>query len=337
MDQVVTNHEIECQPANAAASEFGYDREAITFLGLSRLKGVSFQALSTLGGREGISRLIDERNVDEIAGRFHLPAGAGKSVSSWGEFSRKIWALGQELVDQLVKHRVLFLFATDARFPTALARMPDDLRPKWIFLVGNVSLLERPSLAVVGTRAPSKSGEFLAEYAVSTAKELDAPVVSGLAEGIDRLVHEWCLHVSLPTISVLGTGILAPYPAKHINLSKAIVHAGGVLMSEYLATQGPEARQFVWRNRLQAALGRATIPVEWKKKSGTAHTVRFSRRLGRPVIGLAVAGAPRDNEAGEPDVQFVVPKEHSGLIDALKKPLMVGAPVQDGRQADLFG
>jgi DNA processing protein len=336
MDQVVANHELDYQPSNAVASELGYDREAITFLGLSRLKGIGFQTLSTLGGREGISRFIDERNVDEIAIRFHLPMGVGKSTPSWSEFSHKIWTLGREMADQLTKHRVLFLFASDARFPTALARMTEEIRPQWIFIEGDASLLERPSLAVVGTRDPSKSGEFLAEYAVSTAKELDAPVVSGLADGIDRLVHEWCLHVSLPTISVLGTGILVPYPAKHIGLSKAIVDAGGVVMSEYLPTQGPAKQQFVWRNRLQAALGRVTIPVEWKRKSGTAHTVNFSRRLGRPVIGLAIEGAPIDKEVGEPDAQFVVPKEHSGLIDALRKSLM-GAPVQDGRQADLFG
>ena len=123
--------------------------------------------------------------------------------------------------------------------------------------------------------------------------------MSGLAYGVDRLVHEWCLNISLPTISVLGTGILTPYPAKHAPLSDAIVEAGGVVLTEYLPTQGPSGQQFVWRNRLQAALGRATIPVEWKKKSGTAHTVRFSRKLARPVIGLALDGIRHDPDAGE--------------------------------------
>ena len=319
------------------AREFGYDREAITFLGLSRLRGIGFQTLITLGGRDGISRLIDERNVAEIVSRAQRPVGAGKTTPGWEEFNRKIWTLGQEMADKLAEQRVHFLFATDPRFPTPLAHLPEDLRPKWLFVSGDLRLLERPSLAIVGTRAPTKIGEFLAQYAVSAAKEMDAPVVSGLAEGIDRIVHEWCLNISLPTISVLGTGILAPYPAKHSTLSKAIVDAGGVVMSEYLPVQGPSAQQFVWRNRLQAALGRATIAVEWKKKSGTAHTVKFSRRLDRPVIGLAVAGALLEKEAGEPDVQFVVPKEHSGLIYTLRKSLMMGVPVQDGRQADLFG
>jgi DNA processing protein len=214
--------------------------------------------------------------------------------------------------------------------------MPAELRPPWIFVSGDLELLEQPSLAIVGTRNPTENGEFLARYAVSCAREVAAPVVSGLAYGIDRLVHEWCLNVSLPTISVLGTGILAPYPAKHAPLSDAIVAAGGVVLTEYLPSQGPSAPQFVWRNRLQAALARATIPVEWKKKSGTAHTVRFSRKMGRPVIGLSLDGVMRDSDAGEVDQQFTVPNDHSLLIDALRKSLMAGAPIHDGRQADLF-
>jgi DNA processing protein len=336
MDQVVAKDELEYQPLNVPC-ELGYDRQAITFLGLSRLKGIGFQTLITLGGRAGISRLIDERNVAEIAGRVQQPMGAAKTMPSWEKLSNEIWTLGQEMADKLAEQGVHFLFATDSRFPAALAHLPEDLRPKWLFIAGDLRLLQRPSVAIVGTRGPTRIGEFLARYAVSAAKEVHAPVVSGLAEGIDRIVHEWCLDISLPTISVLGTGILAPYPAKHSTLSKAIVDAGGVVMSEYLPMQGPSARQFVWRNRLQAALGRATIPVEWKKKSGTAHTVRFSQRLGRPVIGLAVHGAHRDREAGEPEVEFLVPGEHSSLIDALRKSIMSGALVQDARQPDLFG
>ena len=337
MDQVVADHELEYQPLNAMAREFGYDREAITFLGLSRLRGIGFQTLIALDGRQGISRLIHERNVAEIVGRARRPIDVVETVPGWEAFSHKIWTLGQEMADKLSEQRIHFLFATDPHFPSSLAGLPKDLRPKWLFVAGDLSLLDRPSLAIVGTRGPTKVGEFLAQYAVSVAKEMDAPVVSGLAEGIDRIVHEWCLKISLPTISVLGTGILAPYPAKHSTLSKAIVDAGGVVMSEYLPMQGPSARQFVWRNRLQAALGQATIAVEWKKKSGTAHTVKFSRRLGRLVVGLSLDGAPRDADAGEPDVQFVAPAEHSGLIDALRKSLMMRGLVQDGGQADLFG
>jgi DNA recombination-mediator protein A len=72
-------------------------------------------------------------------------------------------------------------------------------RPDSKIVAGDLELLDRPSLAIVGTRDPTENGEFLARYAVSSRREAEAPVVSGLAYGIDRLVHEWCLNISLPT------------------------------------------------------------------------------------------------------------------------------------------
>jgi DNA protecting protein DprA len=312
MDQVVASHEHDYLPVKGLADGHTYDRETIAFLGISRLRGVGFKTLSDLGGRAGIARLLERGDVSEITKRV---SPAPSAVADWDDFSRKILALGDELAESLTRKRVRFLFADDPQFP----------------------LLQAPAIAIVGTRAPTEDGEFLARYTVSCAREAEAPVVSGLAYGIDRLVHEWCLRIGLPTISVLGNGILAPYPAKHAPLSEAIVEAGGVVMSEYLPTQGPSANQFVWRNRLQAALGRATIPVEWKRKSGSAHTVRFSRKLGRPVIGVRIDGIAPDAEAGEPDQQFVVPREHSNLLDALKRALMAGTPTRDAIQPDLFG
>jgi len=204
-------------------------------------------------------------------------------------------------------------------FPSRVARLPHDVRADWLFVSGNLELLETPSLAIVGTRDPSEAGSFLARYAVSVAEELRAPVVSGLAYGVDFLVHEWCLQVGLPTVSVLGTGVLAPYPARHAPLGDLIVAAGGTLVSEYMPYQGPAAQQFVWRNRLQAALGCATIPVEWRQKSGTAHTVRFSRTLRRPVFGLELGGVPHPADAGNGDQDFRVPSDHCEFRDALER------------------
>jgi DNA processing protein len=341
MSEAIAVTEIVEPPLRAAAATLGYDREAVALLGLSRLKGVGFQTLTRLGGRPGISALLESKSVKNVIEKLS-EAGArlGSEISPaepWDKFRERLWCVGLEVVRPLVDRKIRFLFRNDPKFPWRVAEMPDAIRPDWLFIAGNLELLDRPSLAIVGTREPSPNGEFLARYAVSCAQMLGAPVVSGLAQGIDRLVHEWCLHVSLPTISVLGTGILVPYPARHAPLSDAIIAAGGALVSEYMPDQQPLGQQFVWRNRLQAALGRATIPVEWRQKSGTAHTVRFSRKLARPVIGMDLGGVARQSDAGEADLQFQVPANHSDLLDALRKALIAGVSLQDARQPDLFG
>ena len=114
MDQVATTHELEYKPEKAMSCEFGYDREAIAFLGMSRLKGVGFQTLTGLGGRAGISQLLDRRSVSEFANQVFQP-GASKTTG-WEEFSRKVWTLGQEVAQELIARRVRFIFAGDARF-----------------------------------------------------------------------------------------------------------------------------------------------------------------------------------------------------------------------------
>lgn len=340
MNHVALLQEAHDPHAKATAAALGYGREAIAFLGLSCLPGVGFQTLGKLGGRAGIGKMLDSQSVSVIAQQLSA-AGAriGREdslLADWDKFRQNLWRLGQGLARELTERNVRFLFADAPLFPSRLARLPEALRPEWLFVAGSLDLLERPSLAIVGTRDPSEAGSFLARYAVSCAEELSAPVVSGLAYGIDHLVHEWCLEVKLPTVSVLGTGILNPYPARHAPLGDAIVAAGGTLVSEYLPHQGPSGQQFVWRNRLQAALGCATIPVEWKQKSGTAHTVRFSRTLKRPVYGLELGGVPRPADAGKGDQDFHVPSEHCSFVAALRAPLAAAAKAPDVRQPDLF-
>lgn len=118
-------------------------------------------------------------------------AGArpGQEAAGDGLIAR-ILSLGDELVEELVTHRVCFLWADDPAFPGLLSGMPESLRPHWLFVRGDTGVLRRPQIAIVGTRDSSPLGEFLSRYAVSAARELGAPVVSGLARGIDTVAHD---------------------------------------------------------------------------------------------------------------------------------------------------
>ena len=337
-----TGHANDVQPESfERLSLTGYPTEAIAFLGISRLHGVGFQTMVRLGGRDSIRAILKagdvhvfERSVGDAGGRLPpntLPA-------DWTALRRLIWQKGVDSASHLIEAGVRFCFLGEPDFPRTLANLPQTYRPLWLFYRGEIGLLDRPCVTVVGTRDPSDTGEFLARYAVSCASEFGTPVVSGLAHGIDRIVHEWCLRVGLPTISVQGTGMLNTYPVRHTGLGNKIVESGGLLVSEYLPDQGPSAQNFVWRNRIQAALGRVVIPAEWARKSGTAHSVRFARKFKRPVLSLSPSGTPRAPDAGEGDTHFELPHDHARFMEAMQAAINTDPDSPPATtQRDLFG
>jgi DNA protecting protein DprA len=315
--------------ASISPSKQAFDAEIMALLGLSRFEGIGFKSLYRLGGRERIRSLLESKDVAafdkaiaDAGGKFSVAAAGG----DWAALRHNIWRHGTALAGELNALGVGCAFEGDRCYPKAFADISPAMRPHWIFWRGDLSLLDRACLTIVGTREQSDAGEWLARYAVACAKELNAPVISGLARGIDRTVHDWCLRLQLATVSVMGTGILTVYPAKHAGLGEEIVQAGGLLLTEYLPDQGPSAENFVRRNQLQAALGRAVVPAEWAKKSGTAHTVRYARDLSRAVFSVSLSGLRRAPDAGDGDRHFAVPRDHIGFVDALR-----AAVEKDGR------
>jgi DNA protecting protein DprA len=319
----------------------GYPSEAIALLGISDLHGIGFQTMVRLGGRDGIRDILKakdvrhfEQAIGEAGGR--LPVGTVRA--DWSDLRRQIWTTGAHTASLLAAAGVKFCFRGDPEFPKAFIDLPSAYQPMWLFYRGDIAVLDRPGITIVGTRQPTLNGDFLARYSVSCAREFDAPVISGLAQGIDRIVHEWCLQIGLPTVSVMGTGMLTTYPAKHGGLGDSIVAAGGLLISEYLPQQGPTGENFVWRNRLQSALGRVVIPAEWARKSGTAHTVRFARKLSRPVFSISLSGAPHAPDAGDGDRHFELPRDHAAFMEAMRSEISAPVASKDPAtsQMDLF-
>ncbi|MFM0255785.1 DNA-processing protein DprA [Paraburkholderia sediminicola] len=287
-----------------------FDEPAIVFLGLARLKGVGFKSLRELGGVDAIGQKFASGGSDFVQ---------SVTRNSEANAAQRVLQLGEEAAEVLKKNGIELVTITQPRFPVQFAELDPNLRPLWFFYEGNHELLATEAIAVVGTRSPSNIGEFLTRYAVSAAQEAGATVVSGLAKGVDELAHEWALSSGVPNISVLGTGLLKAYPAKNAELARRIVADDGLLISEYMPDAAPSAETFVWRNRLQAALAKCVIAPEWKRSSGTAHTIKFAKRMSRPTINLRINGVFPSPEHGTADELFEVPREHSALMAALRK------------------
>jgi DNA protecting protein DprA len=288
-----------------------FDEAAILFLGLARLKGVGFKTLRELGEIRDIAKNIHLYGSEFVDA---TTKGASRDISM-----DSLFQLGESTAEMLAREDIRLVRYGERRFPAQFTELDNAVRPLWFFYRGNLDLLAAEAVAVVGTRSPSEQGEFLTRFAVSVIQEIGATVVSGLAKGVDEIAHEWALNCGLPNISVLGTGLLKSYPAKNAELANRIVDAGGLLISEYMPDAPPSAESFVWRNRLQAALAKCVVAPEWKRSSGTAHTIRFAKRFSRPSINLTLNGvdAPRDH--GVADQTFEVPRDHAAFLQALQK------------------
>jgi DNA processing protein len=296
---------------------WGYGAEVLTFLGLASLDSITFATLRDIGGPTGLHRLVKEHEGPRFPPR--IVAALGKLPSSRAGFVVALQKKGLSVARNLVRHKIHFLAGAD--LPHSVRLLPAPLQPLWLFTRGDDRLLHRQSIAVVGTRHCTTQGEFLTQYVVGAVSNLDVPVVSGLAYGIDTIAHQWCLEISLPTISVIGSGLLALYPRENQELADRIAAQDGLLVSEYFPTQPPTAGSFVWRNRLQAAIARAVVATEWKKSSGTAHTIRFAQQFGRPNISVHLNGAKRKPEAGIAQVDLSLPRDHVQLMQTLSDTL----------------
>ena len=141
------------------------------------------------------------------------------------------------------------------------------------------------TLAVVGTRKPTKYGEEIAYKLAYAAAKRGAVVVSGLAYGIDSVAHRAALDAGGVTVAVLGTPIDQIYPKAHYGLAAEIVAKGGVVMSEL--APGAEfypKTSFLERNRLIAGLSDVVVIPEAAERSGSLNTAAHALEQGREVL-----------------------------------------------------
>jgi len=164
---------------------------------------------------------------------------------------------------------------------------PQAHEPLVLWVVGPARLDEVASraAAIVGTRASTAYGEFVAADLAAGLASRDAAVVSGGAFGIDGAAHRAALAADGLTVAVLAGGVDVPYPAGHAGLLGR-VREEGLLVTEYPPGERPARHRFLTRNRLVAALAGATVVVEAGARSGAASTAAWARALGRVVCAV---------------------------------------------------
>jgi DNA processing protein len=164
---------------------------------------------------------------------------------------------------------------------------PQAHEPMVLWAVGPARLDEVAgrAAAIVGTRAATAYGEYVAADLAAGLAARDATVVSGAAFGIDGAAHRSALAADGLTVAVLAGGINVPYPSGHGALLRRIA-GQGLLVSEYPPGVRPARHRFLTRNRLVAGLAGATVVVEAGARSGAANTAAWARALGRAVCAV---------------------------------------------------
>jgi len=169
-------------------------------------------------------------------------------------------------------------------YPSLLAELPDA--PPLLFVSGSLQVLERPQLAIVGSRMASRPGLDNARAFAKTLASGGFVITSGLARGIDGAAHQGALDGGGQTVAVLGTGLEHIYPHQHIRLADDIGAQGGALVSELPLSSPPQGRNFPRRNRIISGLSLGVLVVEASPNSGSLITARLAAEQGRSVWAL---------------------------------------------------
>ena len=172
---------------------------------------------------------------------------------------------------------------SDARYPPLLREIHDP--PEHLYVRGNPAVLQRPQLAIVGSRRASVGGLKLTRILARQLSRAGLGICSGLAQGIDGAAHRGALDGSGMTVAVVGTGVDVVYPRQHQSLARELLQQG-CIVSEFPPGTPARPGHFPQRNRLISGMSVGVLVVEAAPRSGSLITARLALEQGRAVFAL---------------------------------------------------
>jgi DNA processing protein len=217
---------------------------------------------------DALRAIVSERIASALSGEPSLP------------ISQQI----DKTLDWLSQPGNRLLSLADTGYPQALLDIPDP--PIMLYAKGRIELLQRRSLAVVGSRNATAQGAANAEQFSDALSAAGLTIVSGMALGIDTAAHRGGLrHAAGSTVAVIGTGCDIVYPARNRELAHQIAE-GGCIVSEYPIGTPAIGANFPRRNRIISGLSQAVLVIEAAAASGSLITARMAAEQGRDVLAI---------------------------------------------------
>ena len=244
----------------------------------------------TLSPGLGPKRIVDAMaQLDAASQLFALPLTGLEALRFPAQaaqfiFDGKARAAAEKEWALVAAQRATLVTFGCAEYPERLKEIYDP--PPVLWVRGDVSLLARPSIAVVGTRHPSPYGSGMAELLSRDLAARRLVIVSGMARGIDSSAHRGALLARMPTVAVWGTGIDVVYPKENKKLAEEILESGGAIVSELPMGTFPAPQNFPRRNRILSGLSVAVVVVEASENSGTRVTARCAAEQNRDLYAV---------------------------------------------------
>jgi DNA processing protein len=213
----------------------------------------------------------------------HLALGVYDS-SKFGAITEQILEfIPEKALDAISESDGVFITPEDLCWPTRVNQLA--IPPLALIVKGDISILNNPSLAIVGTRNPTPYGVRIAGDFAAGFVDREWQIISGGAYGIDTAAHRGALVAEGRTIAVIASGIDVQYPAGNSRLFDEICE-NGAIVSEVMPGVVAMPHRFLTRNRLIAALSLSTLVVEAAFRSGSLRTARDAAELMRPVMAI---------------------------------------------------
>lgn len=267
----------------------------LQILTLSNIKGVGIKSIQKVGNYLfDCGKIIEDKT--EFANLLSILKVKKKNASAKGTTFITVEDL-QEAEDMAIKIKsaseregIGIISYYEDEFPQILKNTIDEdgklSPPLLLFYKGDVSIINMPCIAVIGTREITHNGEKAGMYISKEFAKRGFCIVSGLAIGCDTVGHKGALEVGGKTIAFLAHGLDTIYPSQNKELAEEILSKGGLLLSEYPIGMEVNRYNLVARDRLQAGLSMATIVIQTGEKGGTMHAANTTLKAGKPLYTI---------------------------------------------------
>lgn len=189
----------------------------------------------------------------------------------------------EDIYKYILENNISYITIKKENYPENLRNI--DYPPYLLYYKGNLDVLKRRIVAIVGARKCTNYGIEVTKILTNLLNSYNISIISGGARGIDTVSHRVCLENGIPTIVVLGCGINIAYPRENKSLFE-VVQKRGLILSEFPPNTQPYKMNFPQRNRIISALSEIVIVTEAAKNSGSLITANYASKQGKDVMAV---------------------------------------------------